>query len=49
MFEKDMTPINVADGVGFHELINYVKPSYLMTFRGTVTSCMETCYGEKEW
>lgn len=43
-----MMPINVVDGNGFRELLNFIEPGYRIPSRGTITSRVEARYGEKK-
>lgn len=48
MVEKDMMPLNVVDGEGFSELLNYTQPGYRIPSRGTITSHVEKRYEKKD-
>ena len=41
MVTTDMLPINVVDGQGFREVIQYIAPGYDIPSRTTITTCVE--------
>ncbi|KAJ8367391.1 hypothetical protein AAFF_G00320180 [Aldrovandia affinis] len=47
MIEKDMVPTSVVDGQGFQGLLGYLKPSYKIPSRGTITRRIEAHFQEK--
>lgn len=38
MLEQDMMAINMVDGEGFRELLNYIELGYRVPSRGTITT-----------
>ena len=40
MIETNMLPISVVEGEGLKELVQYLKPEYVMPSRATVTKCI---------
>ncbi|KAJ8362306.1 hypothetical protein AAFF_G00384510 [Aldrovandia affinis] len=47
MIKKDMVPISVVDSQGFQGLLGYLKPSYKIPSRGTITSRIEAHFQQK--
>lgn len=48
MVKEDVMPINMVDGDGAPEQLNYIEPGYRILSRGTITSHVESQYKEKK-